>query len=129
MNNIELLAPAGSIESLYAAVQAGANAVYLGGSKFSARAYASNFDNETMEKAVRYCHLYNVKVYVTINTLLKEKELKEAVEYSRFLYKIGVNGLIIQDTGLAYMLKSELPNFELHASTQMTVHNMEGANY
>ncbi|KAJ52289.1 putative protease [Clostridium tetanomorphum] len=127
MNNIELLAPAGSIESLYAAVQAGANAVYLGGSKFSARAYASNFDNETMEKAVRYCHLYNVKVYVTINTLLKEKELKEAVEYSRFLYKIGVNGLIIQDTGLAYMLKSELPNFELHASTQMTVHNMEGA--
>ena len=72
MKKIELLAPAGSMESLYAAVQAGADAVYLGGNKFSARAYASNFDNENMTKAVEYCHLYEVKMYVTINTLMKE---------------------------------------------------------
>lgn len=127
MNNIELLAPAGSIESLYAAVQAGADAVYLGGSKFSARAYASNFDNENMIKAVEYCHLYNVKVYITINTILKQHEVEEAVEYAEFLYKIGVDALIIQDLGFANLIRRKLPNFELHASTQMTIHNAEGA--
>jgi len=127
MNNIELLAPAGSIESLYAAVQAGTDAVYLGGNKFSARAYASNFDNENMIKAVEYCHLYDVKVYVTINTVLKQHEVEEAVEYAEFLYKIGVDALIIQDLGFANLIRKKLPNFELHASTQMTVHNAEGA--
>ena len=80
MKKVELLAPAGSMESLYAAVQAGADAVYLGGNKFSARAYASNFDDENMEKAVEYCHIYGVKVYVTLNTLLKEMEIEEALQ-------------------------------------------------
>jgi U32 family peptidase len=127
MKKIELLAPAGSIESLYAAVQSGADAVYLGGSKFSARAYASNFDEENMTNAVNYCHLYGVKVYITINTLLKENEVKEALEYANFLYSIGVDALIVQDTGLAYLIRRNLPDFELHASTQMTVHNAEGA--
>lgn len=127
MKKIELLAPAGSIESLHAAVQAGAGAVYLGGNKFSARAYASNFDNENMTKAVEYCHLYNVKIYVTINTILKEDEVKEALEYAEFLYKIGVDALIIQDLGFANLIRKNLPNFELHASTQMTIHNAEGA--
>lgn len=127
MNKIELLAPAGSMESLTAAVQAGADAVYLGGSKFSARAYASNFDEEGMERAVDYCHLYGVKVYVTMNTLLKDSEIKEAVEYAGFLYEIGVDALIIQDTGLAQLLGRIIPDMELHASTQMTVHNAEGA--
>lgn len=127
MERIELLAPAGSIESLYAAVQAGADAVYLGGSKFSARAYASNFDDENMIKAVQYCHLYNVKVYITINTILKEKELYEALQYAKFLYEIGVDALIIQDVGFASLVKKHLPKFELHASTQMTIHNAEGA--
>jgi U32 family peptidase len=127
MKKVELLAPAGSIESLYAAVQSGADAVYLGGSKFSARAYASNFDEENMTNAVNYCHLYGVKVYITINTLLKENEIKEALEYASFLYSIGVDALIIQDTGLAYLIKQNFPDFELHASTQMTVHNGEGA--
>ncbi|NMM61111.1 U32 family peptidase [Clostridium sp. P21] len=127
MNRIELLAPAGSMDSLYAAVQCGANAVYLGGNKFSARAYASNFDNENMKKAVEYCHLYEVKVYVTINTLMKEKELKEALDYAKFLYSIGVDALIIQDISLVVLIKEVLPDFELHASTQMTVHNGEGA--
>ncbi|KGI39237.1 DUF3656 domain-containing U32 family peptidase [Clostridium tetani] len=127
MKKVELLAPSGSIESLYAAVQSGTDAVYLGGSKFSARAYASNFDEETMRKAVDYCHIYGVKVYVTVNILLKEKELKEALEYIRYLYNIGVDALIIQDTGLFYLIKKHFPDFELHASTQMTVHNIQGA--
>lgn len=127
MKKVELLAPAGNLESLYAAVQAGADAVYLGGNKFSARAYASNFDDKTMKEAVEYCHLYNVKVYVTINTIMKENELEEAYKYAKFLYIIGVDALIIQDIGLAFLLKKKLPGFELHASTQMTVHNGEGA--
>ncbi|KHO33697.1 DUF3656 domain-containing U32 family peptidase [Clostridium tetani] len=127
MKKVELLAPSGSIESLYAAVQSEADAVYLGGSKFSARAYASNFDEETMRKAVDYCHIYGVKVYVTVNILLKEKELKEALEYIRYLYNIGVDALIIQDTGLFYLIKKYFPDFEVHASTQMTVHNIQGA--
>lgn len=127
MRKIELLAPAGSLESLYAAVQSGADAVYLGGSKFSARAYASNFDEENMIKAVDYCHLYGVKVYITINTLLKESEIKEALEYAYLLYEIGVDALIVQDTGFINLLRKNLPDFEIHASTQMTVHNGEGA--
>ncbi|MGL4774340.1 MAG: DUF3656 domain-containing U32 family peptidase, partial [Clostridium sp.] len=129
MNRIEVLAPAGSRESLYAAINKGADAVYLGGNKFSARAYASNFDNDEMIKAVDYAHYYGVKVFVTINTLLKEDELKEALKYAGFLYEIGVDALIIQDLGLFNLIKSKFPSFELHASTQMTIHNGEGALY
>ncbi|MCE5221700.1 MAG: DUF3656 domain-containing protein [Clostridium sp.] len=129
MNKIELLAPAGSMESLIAAINNGADAIYLGGNKFSARAYASNFDNETMIKAVDYAHSYNVKVYVTINTILKQSELKEALKYAGYLYEIGVDALIIQDVGLISLIRDIYPNFELHASTQMTVHNGEGALY
>lgn len=127
MNNIELLAPVGDIESLYAAVQSGADAVYLGGSKFSARAYASNFDIDNMKKAAAYCHLYGVKIYVTINTLIKESELQEALEFAKSLYNMGVDAIIIQDLGLASLLKKYVPELELHASTQMTIHNAEGA--
>lgn len=127
MKKIELLAPAGSLESLYAAVQNGADAVYMGGTKFSARAYASNFDEETIKKALEYCHLYNVKVYITLNTLIKQEEINEALEYISFLYKIGVDALIIQDVGIAELIRSNFPDFEIHASTQMTVHNGEGA--
>ena len=129
MKNVELLAPAGSMESLIAAINNGADAIYLGGSKFSARAYASNFDNETMMKAVDYAHSYGVKVYVTMNTLLKQNELKEALKYVGYLYEIGVDALIIQDAGLINLIKNIYPKFELHASTQMTVHNGEGALY
>ena len=127
MERIELLAPAGSMESLIAAINRGADAIYLGGSKFSARAYASNFDNETMEKAVDYAHTYGVKVYVTVNTLIKENEFQEAVDYIGVLYKIGVDALIIQDVGLAKRIREVYPDFELHASTQMSIHNGEGA--
>lgn len=129
MEKVELLAPAGSMESLYAAINNGADAVYLGGSKFSARAYASNFDNENMKKAVDYCHSYNVSIYVTMNTLLKENELQEAIKYVGYLYEIGVDALIIQDLGLLKLIKERYPDFEVHASTQMTVHNGEGALY
>ncbi|GEP63752.1 peptidase U32 [Clostridium beijerinckii] len=129
MNKIELLAPAGSMESLIAAINNGADAIYLGGNKFSARAYASNFDNETMMKAVDYAHSYNVKVYVTINTILKQSELKEALKYAGYLYEIGVDAIIIQDLGLVKLIRDVYPDFELHASTQMTIHNAEGALY
>ncbi|MBX4261726.1 DUF3656 domain-containing protein [Clostridium estertheticum] len=127
MKKIELLAPAGSMESVYAAVQMGADAIYMGGSKFSARAYASNFDEENITLAVDYCHIYGVRVYVTLNTLAKDNELKEIMEYVGFLYSIGVDALLVQDTGLIYLIRNNFPDFELHASTQMTVHNGEAA--
>lgn len=129
MKKIELLAPAGSIESLIGAVQSGADAVYLGGTKFSARAYASNFDEDKMKWAVEYCHKYGVKIYVTMNTLIKNSEMEEALKYAHYLYTIGVDALIVQDLGLSFKIKELIPNMELHASTQMTVHNGEGAKY
>ena len=87
---VELLAPAGSYEALVAAIQAGANAVYVGGLQFGARAFANNFDNETMQKAVEYCHLRNVSLYVTVNTLYSDDQLNELIEYITFLYKIEI---------------------------------------
>ena len=129
MNKVEVLAPAGSMESLYAAINKGADAIYLGGNKFSARAYASNFDNDNMIKAIDYAHSYDVKVYVTLNTILKENEIEEAVKYVGFLYEIGVDALIIQDVGLLKRIREEFKDFELHASTQLTVHNGEAALY
>ncbi|AAK80297.1 putative protease [Clostridium acetobutylicum] len=129
MNKVELLAPAGSIESIYAAVQNGADAVYVGGSRFSARAYAENFNDEIMEKAVDYCHDYGVRLYVTVNTLIKQDEIKEVIRYIEFLYKIGVDALIVQDTAILQLIKRYVPDFEIHASTQMTIHNALGAVY
>ena len=129
MRKIELLAPAGSMESVIAAVQSGADAVYLGGNVFSARAYATNFDDENIQKAIDYCHLYGVKVYITMNTLLKEKEMTEALDYAAKLHSFGVDALIVQDTGFAYLLNKLIPELELHASTQMTIHNGEGAMF
>lgn len=129
MNKIEVLAPAGSMESLFAAINKGADAVYLGGNKFSARAYASNFDNENMKKAIDYAHNYNVKVFVTMNTILKENEVDDAVKYVGYLYEIGADALIIQDLGLFKRIKEEYSDLEIHASTQMTIHNGEAAIY
>lgn len=127
MNKIELLAPGGSLESMYAAVQSGCDAIYMGGTKFSARAYASNFSDEDLIRAVDYCHLYGIKVYIALNTLVKENEMKEAFEYAKYLYTIGVDALIIQDMGLFTLVKASMMDFEIHASTQMTIHNGEGA--
>lgn len=129
MEKVEILAPAGTMESLVAAINKGADAVYLGGNKFSARAYASNFDNDNMLKAVDYAHSYDVKIYVTLNTILKENEIEEAVRYVGYLYEIGVDALIIQDLGLLKRIKEEFPLMEVHASTQMTIHNGEAAVY
>ena len=126
---MELLAPAGSKESLIAAVVNGADAVYLGGTNFSARAYASNFTEKDLEEAVDYCHTFGVRVFITMNTLIKNSEMKEALHYAEFLYKIGVDALIIQDTGLIYEIHKALPDFELHASTQISIHQGKEAKY
>lgn len=126
MPKIELLSPAGSFDALKSAVNYGADAVYLGGTSFSARAFANNFNHEEMIEAVKYCHLRGVKVYVTLNTLLNEYELENAIKEAHFYYDINVDALIIQDLGLFYRLKNELPDFPLHASTQMHIHNISG---
>ncbi len=123
----ELLAPAGSMESVYAAVQSGADAIYIGGSMFSARASAGNFTNEEIKKVVEYCHLRGVKVHVALNTLIKQDEFNDAFEFAVYLYNTGVDALIVQDLGLATVIKKNIADFELHASTQMTVHNVKDA--
>ena len=124
--NVELLAPAGSYEALVAAIQAGANAVYIGGLQFGARAFANNFDDETMVKAIEYCHGHNVLLYVTVNTLIYENEVEKFMEYVDFLYKNNVDALIIQDIGMMDLIRKTYPLLELHASTQMHIHNLEG---
>ena len=123
----ELLAPAGDFDSLVAAVSAGADAVYVGGVRFGARAYAKNFDIPDLTRAVEYCHLFGVRLYVTVNTLLFDKEIDEAVEFCRTVYELGVDAVIIADTGLIRVLGEVLPELELHASTQLSVHNLPGA--
>ncbi len=126
MRKVELLAPAGSMEALVAAVQNGCDAVYLGGTMFGARAYADNFDEAGMIEALRYAHGYGVKVYVTMNTLIFESEMEKAIAYAKFLYEQGVDALIIQDLGLFDVLHQRFPDLELHASTQMHIHNEAG---
>ncbi len=125
-NDIELLAPAGSWESLVAAVQNGADAVYLGGRAFNARQFAGNFDNEQLKDAVEYCHVRGVSVYLAVNTLLNDAELMELSEYIVYAYNIGIDAVIVQDVGVAKLIKEIIPQFEMHASTQMTIHNLEG---
>ncbi len=122
----ELLAPAGSYDAMLAAVESGADAVYMGGRGFGARAFAENFDEPAMEDAVRYCHLHGVRVYVTVNVLIYDKEMDDAVAYCRRLYHMGVDAVIVADTGLSAKLQRELPHLPQHASTQMSVHNTEG---
>ena len=124
----ELLSPAGDFRCLLAAVAAGADAVYVGGKKFGARAYAKNFDTEELFRAVRYCHLHGVRLYVTLNTLVYDRELSEAVEYARELYRIGVDAIIAADLGVISAIKRAVPDMEIHASTQMSVHNSVGAD-
>lgn len=124
----ELLAPAGDMDCLVAAVNGGADAVYLGARSFGARAYAKNFDMDELSRAVVYCHLHGVKVYVAFNTLINDGEMADALALAGELYRIGVDALIVADLGLVRRLRSELPNMELHASTQMSVHNREGAD-
>nr|WP_314278094.1 DUF3656 domain-containing protein [uncultured Peptostreptococcus sp.] len=127
--DLELLAPVGSMDSLRAAVQNGANAVYLGGKVFSARASANNFDYEELKEAVKYAHIRDCKVFVTVNTLIKQSEKEDFIEYIKYLYSISVDALILQDIGMARMIKHLLPDFELHASTQMAAHCLNDVLY
>lgn len=131
MNNKipELLSPAGSYEALVAAVNAGCNAVYLGGDKFGARANATNFSNEVLPKAIDFAHLHDVKVYFTANTLIKNSEMQAFLDQISFLYKEGIDGLIIQDMGALQLLKLHFPDLPLHGSTQMSVHNVNGVKF
>lgn len=118
----EILAPAGSMESLYAAVNAGCDAVYIGGSMFGARAYADNLDCEKLLYAIDYCHLHGVKLYLAVNTLLKEDEIMDSLyNYMLPYYKAGLDAAIVQDTGVIYMFRQWFPDLALHASTQMAL--------
>ena len=123
---MELLAPAGSPEALTAAVQAGADAVYLGFGPLNARRNAKNFTQEELEAAVAYCHLRGVKVYLTLNTLLTHRELPLAAETGALAAQLGIDAVLVQDLGVARLLRETCPDLPLHASTQMTVHNLDG---
>lgn len=126
MKNPELLSPVGDFECLKAAVQNGANSVYLGASSFNARARATNFGNEELLEAIKYAKLRNVSVHLTLNTLIKNEEFENAVNLAIDAYNLGVDAIIIQDLGLATYLLKNYPEIPLHASTQMTVHNLDG---
>ena len=120
----EILAPVGSYEMLVAAVRSGADAVYLGASDFNARRNAQNFSEEELKQAIEYCHICGVKVYLTLNTVLRQKELETAIECAKQAAEFGVDAFIIADLGIAKLLKEALPEIPLHASTQMTVHSL-----
>lgn len=126
-NKYELLAPAGNMSALKAAIIAGADAIYLGSSEFSARAKAKNFNLEELNEAVKFAHLRNVKIFVTMNILISDKEMKDALTLVSKLYDIGVDALIVQDYGLAKKIRENFSDFEMHASTQMAINNYYGA--
>lgn len=126
MKKPELLSPAGNRESLEAAIKAGCDAVYLGGTLFGARSYAGNFDNDELVEAIKYAHLYGVKVYVTVNTIIYENEVEDFINFVRFIHQNNVDAIIIQDLGMMDLIRKKFPNLEIHASTQMNVHNIEG---
>lgn len=122
----ELLAPCGDWEAFLAAVENGANAVYMGGTLFSARQFASNFDKDKLKEAVGYAHVRDVNVYLTMNTLMADSELKEALDFLEEAYLAGIDGVIVQDIGFASAVRKLFPDLPLHASTQMTIYNLEG---
>lgn len=123
---VELLSPVGDFECLKAAVQNGANAVYFAAKDFGARAFASNFDDEALEKAINYARLRGVKTNLTLNTLIKEDEFEDAFSLAKKAYEFGIDAIIVQDLGLTSQLIKNFPDLDVHASTQMTVHNLEG---
>lgn len=129
LQKLELLAPAGSWEALEAAVNAGADAVYMGGKSFGARAYASNFDKEEMAEAVYFAHMHHVRIYITVNTLVDDSELEELADYLMFLNNVGVDGIIVQDLGVIRLARKIVPELPLHASTQMTITNSSGVDF
>ena len=126
-NSIELLSPAGDFECLKAAVQNGADSVYFGGNLFNARASAINFNLENLKKAIDYCTIRNVKTHLTLNTLVKNNEFNDAAHLALNAYNLGIDALIVQDLGLAKFLIKNFPELPIHCSTQMSIHNLEGA--
>lgn len=127
MSKIEILAPSGGIDSVYAAVRSGADAVYLGAKEFSARSSAHNFDYEQLQTAIEYCHIRGVKVYLTVNTLIFDSELKSAIELVKTAASLFIDAVIVQDIGFASLIHKILPDLPLHGSTQMSVHTLSGA--
>ncbi len=125
VDDIELLSPCGDMDCVRAAVQNGANCIYFGSKMFSARASAANFDIEEIKEVVNYCKLRNVKTNLTINILLKDDEIEEAFNLAKAAYEIGVDAIIVQDLGFAKILIDSFPDMDIHASTQMTIHNLE----
>ena len=123
---VELLAPAGSREALVAAVENGANAIYLAGNAFGARAYASNFDREALREAIHFAHLRKVAIHVTVNTIVADEEMGPLRDYLRFLYEAGADAVLVQDLGVARVAHETVPDLPLHASTQMSVSSLEG---
>lgn len=127
MKELELLAPAGSLKTLKAVIHAGADAVYLGGSMFGARAYANNFNEEELLEAIRFGHIHGRKIILAVNTLLKEYELGQLYDYLHPYYEAGIDAVIVQDMGVMEFIKTHFPNLPIHTSTQMTITNVEGA--
>ena len=126
---IEILAPAGSYESFHAAIVAGADAVYAGGPKFGARAFAENFTEDQLLNAIDYAHLHQRKFYLTVNTLLKDYEIEQLPEYLEPLYQRGLDAVIVQDMGVLNVVRQYFPDMDIHASTQMTVTGVNGAQF
>ena len=125
----EVLSPAGNREAFESAIHHGANAIYLGGLQFGARSQAQNFTTEEIIELIKYAHLYDVKVYVTVNTLIKDNEFEEVIDFVKQLYINNVDAIIIQDIGLATYLLNIFPDIVLHASTQMNIHTLEQAKF
>ena len=126
MKGLEILAPAGSMECIYSAVRTGADAVYIGAKKFSARSSAHNFDNEQLREAVRYCHINGVSVHLACNTLVRDDEIKNAERLAQYACDIGVDALIMQDLGLISLVRKCAPDIPIHGSTQLSVHTRAG---
>lgn len=126
MKKVELLSPVGNSEMLYQAIHNGADAVYLAGTSYGARKFAANFDKEELIEAIKYSHLYGVLVYVTVNTMIYEREVEDFLSYIGFLYKNGVDAVIMQDIGMISLVHEKFPDLEIHASTQCHNHNQEG---
>ena len=127
MKTYELLAPAGDFSCLLAAFNAGSDAVYLAGKSFGARAFAGNFEKEELIEALNYAHLFSKKIYLTLNTLIKETEFSQIAEFLQPFYENGLDGVIVQDLGVVSLLKKRFPLMEIHGSTQMTVSNYRSA--
>jgi len=124
----ELLSPAGDMETLKYAIHNGADAIYIGGKKFGARAFAPNFSNEEIKEATAYCHLYGVKLYITLNTVVFENEINYFLENVKYIYECGVDAVIVQDLGMIKLIKKHFPLLEIHASTQIHTHNKDCVN-